>query len=209
MVGGEASVVRAAIMGALALLAQHVGRPHEVMHLVVLTAVGMILINPTVTYYNLGFQLSFLSLVGIILLEPALRKMLNFKSGREESFLSWKENGLTTISAQLAVLPVVLVNFDYFSITSILANVLILFSVPLTMFLGFLLAGLGSISIFLGYFAAKIVSVLLFYQIGVIKIFSYLSFSFGSINNPMLVYFVFYGFLGCLVIYSWKYEKVR
>lgn len=208
MVGGEASVVRAAIMGALALVAQHVGRPHDVLHLVVLTAVGMILIDPTITAYNLGFQLSFLSLLGILLIEPALRKLFRFKEQKSESFLSWKENGLTTVSAQLAVLPVLVVNFDYFSITSVLANILILFTVPLTMFLGFLLVALASISTFLGFFVAKIVSILLIYQISVIKLFSFVSIPFGNFNHPILIYMVSYGALLVLILYSRKYEKI-
>ena len=209
MVGGEASVVRAAIMGALALLAQHIGRPHDVIHLVVLTAAGMILIDPTVTAYNLGFQLSFLSLLGILLIEPALRRIMNFKNQKEESFLAWKENGLTTISAQLAVLPVLIVNFDYFSLTSVLANILILFTVPLVMFLGFLLAALAAVSSFLGFFAAKFTAILLFYQIAVIKFFSFASISFGRLESPVLIYIIFYGAIAILILYAKKYEKVR
>lgn len=210
MVGGEASVVRAAIMGALALLAQHVGRPHDVLYLVVLSAVGMILVNPRITATSLGFQLSFLSLLGIILIEPALRRIFNLKEEKKrESFLAWRENALTTTSAQLAVLPILLINFDYFSVTSILANVLILFTVPLVMFLGFLLVGLATFSAFLGFFIAKVVSVLLFYEIVVIKLFSTLNLPFGNFAAPTWVYVLVYGAICGIIMYSYKYEKTR
>jgi len=209
MVGGEASVVRAAIMGALALLAEHIGRPRDILHLVALTAVGMVLIDPTVTVFDLGFQLSFLSLLGIILIQPALGKIFGFTPGRKESFLAWKENGLTTISAQLAVFPVLIVNFDYFSLTSILANILILFTVPLVMFLGFLLAALSAVSVFLGFFAAKIVSALLFYQIWVIHFFSAVSIPIRAAGSPILIYGIFYALIAMLIGYARKYEKTR
>lgn len=209
MVGGEASVVRAAIMGGLALLAQYLGRPHDVIHLIVITATGMILIDPTIAGFDVGFQLSFLSLLGIIFIESALRKIFRLKDNKEGSFLAWKENGLTTISAQMAVLPVLIINFDYFSPISVLANILVLFAVPFAMFLGFLLAGFMAISQVLGFLVAKLAAIVLGYQILIIKIFSVEGFSFGRIQEPFLFFVIFYGILGVIVLYSRKYEKIK
>ncbi len=201
MVGGEASVVRAAIMGSLILLAQHLGRLHDALHIIILTAALMVFINPTILAWNVGFQLSFLSLLGIVYIEPILRKLLKLKNKKTDSFLSWRENGLTTISAQLAVLPILILNFNQFSLTSVFANVLILFTVPFTMFLGFLLAGLNLLAGFLGFLVAKLASVLLFYQIAVIKIFSVVSLPVGGLFNSKAILIVYYGIILAIVYY--------
>ncbi|MBI3588902.1 MAG: ComEC/Rec2 family competence protein [Candidatus Liptonbacteria bacterium] len=208
MVGGEASVVRAAIMGALILLAQHIGRPHDALHIIMLTALGMVLVNPTLLAYDIGFQLSFLSLLGIIFLEPALRRIFKVETKKGESFLAWRENGLTTMAAQLAVIPVLIHSFNQFSLTAVVSNALILVTVPLAMFLGFLLVTLSSISFFLGFLAAKLVSILAFYQISIIKIFSviYIPLPGGQFLNSGIVFVVYYALLIWLVLL--KQEKV-
>lgn len=207
MVGGEASVVRAAIMGSLILLAQHIGRPHDTLHIIVLTALGMVLFNPAILVFDIGFQLSFLSLLGIVYLEPVLKKLFRMKDEKKESFLAWRENGLTTTAAQLAVIPILVLNFNQFSLTAVLANALILVTVPFTMFLGFLLATLSSVSLSLGFFVAQIASLLTSYQIAVIKIFSviYLPIPGSQFLNSSIIIIIYYGVLSVLAFKN--YEK--
>ncbi|MDO8574515.1 MAG: ComEC/Rec2 family competence protein [bacterium] len=170
MVGGGASIIRAAIMGFLILLAKELGRPYNLTNAIVLTAGIMVLINPTILTEDIGFQLSFLSLLGIVYLEPAIKKLLHLKEGG--GILGWRENATMTLSAQIAVAPILIYHFNQFSLTAIPANVLILEVVPLTMFFGFFLATLSSILPVLGFLVAKLVNILLLYQIGVIKTFS-------------------------------------
>lgn len=179
MVGGEASVVRAAIMASILLLARHSGRRSDVLNAIILTAVFMVLYDPTIINFNLGFQLSFLSLLGIIYLtswvENLIFKKQKIETEQKGSFWGWKENLVTTIAAQLAVAPIIIQNFHQFSLGSVIANILILSTVPLAMFLGFAVAFFGSILSALGFILAKITSILLIYQIFIIKIFSYTS----------------------------------
>jgi len=170
MVGGGASIIRAAIMGFLLLLAKELGRPYNLTNTIVLTAGLMVLINPAILTQDIGFQLSFLSLLGIVYLEPVFKKILNLKEG--SGLLSWKENATMTLSAQVAVTPILIYHFNQFSITAIPANILILAIIPLTMFFGFLLATLNSISLLAGFLVAKLVNIILLYQIIVIKTFS-------------------------------------
>ncbi|TSC82353.1 MAG: competence protein ComEC [Parcubacteria group bacterium Gr01-1014_20] len=202
MVGGEASVVRAAIMGSLILLAGHIGRVHDTLHIIILTALVMVLVNPGVLAFDIGFQLSFLSLLGIVYLEPVLKKLLRVKDKKEESFLAWQENGVTTVAAQLAVIPILILNFNQFSLSAIFANTFILLTIPFTMFLGFLLSALSSISFLLGFFVAQLLSLLAFYQLAVIKIFSliYLPLPGSQFLNHSIVFIIYYGFLLALVL---------
>jgi competence protein ComEC len=172
MVGAEASVVRAAIMGFLALLAKEGGRIYSPRNAIVVTALVMTLIQPTVLVFNVGFQLSFLSLLGIVYLHPALKKLLRID---EKNNSELKEIAIMTASAQFSVMPLIISVFGQFSLTAIVANTLILEFTPLTMFLGFLLAALSSIYFYLGFAVSKLAEVLLLYEICIIKFFAALS----------------------------------
>jgi competence protein ComEC len=182
MVGGEASVVRAALMGAVALAAREAGRLYEPVQAILLVAVFMVLVDPRILVFDRGFVLSFAALLGIVYLEPALREALSVlrrKLGRltlrlrgGTGFLGWREHFMTTLAAQLAVLPLLVQFFGEFSLASLLANVLILEFVPLTMALGFLLGAVGLLFFPLGALLGSLVSLLLAYELGVIAVFA-------------------------------------
>ena len=60
--------------------------------------------------------------------------------GKDKGFLSWKENLLATFAAQIMVSPVLISQFGFVSLTSIVTNLLVLWVIPYTMGLGFALA---------------------------------------------------------------------
>ena len=169
MTGGEASVVRAAIMGIILLFSKEAERIHSLRNAIIIAAFLMALVNPKVLVFDLGFQLSFAALLGIIYLDPVFRKAFRVE---DPGFLNWKKNALATLSAQLAVVPFLLGNFGIFSLTSFLANVLIAEAIPIAMALGFLMAGLGFFSEFLTSAAGLITNLFLSYQFLIIEIFS-------------------------------------
>lgn len=188
MTGAEASVVRAAIMGSIALLAEQVGRVKSMRNAIVLAAFLMVLFNPKILYFDIGFQLSFAALMGIVYLSPAIGKF--FKMKEEEGFLGWRKNFLTTTGAQLAVAPLLAANFGNFSLIGFLTNVLILEAVPLTMFLGFLIGLVGFLSLPLALVFGWFTDLFLSYEISLIKIF-------GQDFLPMLEI----GYWGIVVYY--------
>jgi len=201
MTGAEASVVRAAIMGFIALLATQVGRLYSVRNAIILAAFFMALINPMVLRFDAGFQLSFVALIGIVYLSPAIKKF--FRVPEERDILSFKENFFTTLSAQLAVLPILISNFGAASPVSLLTNILILSVIPLTMSLGFILAGLGFISDYLALIFGWFVGLFLSYETFIIKFFGKLSvFQIDSLN---VVFIVLYYFV--LIVFIWASKR--
>jgi len=115
----------------------------------------MIYANPKVLVFDLGFELSFAATLGLIYLSPILQRW--FTPLEKEPFeirqvakstpkiiLALKEILIATLSAQIAVLPLLVINFGQLSLIAPLANLLILPLIPLTMFWGFL-AGLAGI----------------------------------------------------------------
>ena len=170
MTGAAPSVMRAGIMGFLLLLAENQSRPYSPRNAVTLTALGMILFNPRVGVDDVGFQLSFAALLGIVYLYPFLERKFKIQS---EGFLSWKKNALQTASAQIAVLPILLFTFGFFSPVALVSNVLILEFIPITMLFSFVTTILGFVSFHLSLIAGWISSVFLGYEVFIIKFFGF------------------------------------
>src|SRR3989339_569191 len=75
--GASASVVRAGVMGVIVLLASQMGRLSRIGNILVFTAAVMLLFNPFVLVWDAGFQLSFLSTMGLVYLAPILIQYLS------------------------------------------------------------------------------------------------------------------------------------
>lgn len=146
-VGASASVVRAGIMGIIGVLAIWFGRNYYALNALLISGFLMILYNPKVLIYDLGFQLSFLATLGLILFSPILEKYLKFLP----NFLQIRETFLMTISAQILTLPLILLHFQRFSFISPVANVFVLPFVPFAMLFGFLAVVFNYFSDFLSF----------------------------------------------------------
>jgi len=169
MTGAESSVVRAAIMGVIAAIAPFTGRLYAPRNSIALAAFAMALWNPNILVHDLGFQLSFLALLGIIYLTPALSRVFRFKN---KGFLNWKENFTMTLSAQCMVTPFLVAAFGSVSATSLLSNMFILEFIPFTMFLGLLVGIAHFFSQTIATLIAWITLIPLKLELGIIKIFS-------------------------------------
>jgi len=129
-VGAAPSVVRAAIMGSLYIIAIHLGRQAHALISLVVAAFLMTLLNPF-TLWELGFQLSFAATLGLILFVPSWQGWLvsrldNLSWGVLSSGLKiLGESIVVTLAAQIWVLPIILHNFRQFSLVSLLSNALI------------------------------------------------------------------------------------
>lgn len=139
--GASASVVRAALMGGLVLLANNSGRIYNSKNTLTLAAFLMVLSNPLILRYDIGFQLSFMATMGLLYVAPLLKTFFR----KVPNWLNIKEIFLMTLSAQIMVLPLILYYFHNFSAIALLANVAILPLIPLAMLLGFLTGLTGMI----------------------------------------------------------------
>ena len=74
-VGASPAVVRASIMGILGLIALQSSRQNHVLISILFTATVMVAWNPKVLWYDVGFQLSFLSVLGLVYLAPFLDRL--------------------------------------------------------------------------------------------------------------------------------------
>jgi len=139
MTGAEPATVRAAVMALIALLAVATGRLYAAGRALVLAGLLMVAVNPKVLAFDLGFQLSFLATAGLIYLTPRLEKRLTFLTAR----LGVRTLVATTLAAQLAVLPWLILKTGQVPWLALPINLIVLPVVPYAMLAGFLTMALG------------------------------------------------------------------
>ncbi len=204
MVGGEASLVRAAVMGELMLIAQFIGRRYHFRRAILCAAFLMILFDPTVVALDVGFQLSFLSTVGIAYLTPVFEK----RWGGGGSFLDWRSQLYSTLASQIMAFPILITTFHSFSLFSIITNVMLLFAIPFTMLLVFLTGLIGFISIFFASVVGVLATLCIGYELAVIHYFSRIPLLLEIyLGNASLLFIVLYYSL--LLIFVSRFWAVR
>src|SRR3989344_1797794 len=128
LVGAPASALRAGIMAFGVFMAIHQGRIARPFFLLGLAAAAMLLSNPLLLRYDIGFQLSFLALAGILFgARPG--------EGTGEGFsgATIREVFRMTLFVELFVLPLIAYHFGLLSWFSLIANIVLLPLVPFAM----------------------------------------------------------------------------
>ena len=128
-VGSQASIVRAGIMGWVAALGAHVGRPSRAANALLLSAAAMVLVKPVILLDDLSFQLSFASTAGLMLLTPIIEPWLSFVPSK----LGLRESLTATTAATVFTLPLILASFGRFSLVALPVNLLVLPLIPMAM----------------------------------------------------------------------------
>jgi competence protein ComEC len=148
LVGADAAVVRAALMAGLALLALRLGRQTHGMASLAAAAMAMTLFDPRYLW-DVGFQLSFMATLGLVLYAESMRTWLVGRLSRRLSEEQAEglagpvsEFMLFTLAAQITTFPITAFHFQRLSLTSLIANPVILPVQPPVMILG----GLATLS---------------------------------------------------------------
>jgi len=116
--------------------------------------------------FDIGFILSFVSTMSIMLFQSKIDKKVQFLPK------VIKEGFTTSLSAQIGVTPILFVTFGQFNIWSPLINALILWTVPILMVLGALGGVVGLAVPFLGKSILWLSYPLLWWFVGVVEVFS-------------------------------------
>jgi len=142
LVGADAAVVRAAVMGVVTVIGVAVGRQGLALNSLALAAIVMTALNPY-TLWDVGFQLSVAATLGLILyaqrFESTTQRLLERKlsAGRAKQVVGWVGDALLlTLAAQITTTPLILWHFGRLSVVSLLTNGLILPVQSLVMFFG-------------------------------------------------------------------------
>ncbi len=117
--GFSSSSIRATIMYALLSLAGLTGRKYDALSSLSLAGVIILSFSP-LQLFNVGFQLSFAVVAGLILLSPKISKLFKFFPKKIANALG------AVISAQIASIPICAGAFKQFSLISVAFNLLLL-----------------------------------------------------------------------------------
>lgn len=194
LAGFQPSVIRASIMAIIAFSAQALGRQRYSEYALFMTGFVMLMIWPKFLS-DIGFQLSFMATLGILVLPSILSR------GQNNSFLG---DLLTTISAQIFTLPIIISNFGIYSLWSVVVNVLVLWTVPILMILGAFASVVSFIYEPLAGLLLYLCLPLLSYFTETVKYFSSLGGLVEVSNFPWQFFYSYYLFLLSLVFFIYK-----
>lgn len=149
MAGCSSAIVRACVMLVLSMLGTVLRRDYDPLAGLAMALLLLLAENP-VSVASVSLQLSFASMLGLILITPRLNRWFNRRfrgaKGRVKGTCRTAWSAFSaSLGATVFTAPVVAVIFGYVSLLSPLANLLTLWAVSLAFTLGFAAAALGLI----------------------------------------------------------------
>jgi len=154
LAGPSPSLLRAAIMGALYIVATLLGRPNSGIVSLLVAAAVMTGLDPPVIQ-DVSFQLSFAAAAGLVLLVPLLRERAaqafaplraDPRSLRQGLLGMLFETAVVTTAAVVSTLPLIALHFQRLSLVALPANLLVVPAFPFIMITSALVAVVGLVS---------------------------------------------------------------
>lgn len=144
LAGAGPSIQRAGIMGALSLIANLSGRRASRFYALALAAIVLLAVEPGFGS-DVGWQLSFAAVLGILVFAAPLRATIGARLGSRGWRRPLADGAAMTIAATIATAPLVAFHFEAVSLLSLPANLLALPAVAPAMWLGMLTAAAGQV----------------------------------------------------------------
>ena len=177
LVGLSATVVRASIMASLLLLIRFGGMTHNILRSLFFAGIIMLVINPFLLLYDVGFQLSFVATLALIVFAPYVQTWFWWVP----IFVGTREFLVATITTQLLVTPLILFHIGEVSLVAVAVNVLVLPMVPVAMLLTFITGLIAFISMPLALPIAWLAHLSLFYILFLASTFASLPVASASV----------------------------
>jgi competence protein ComEC len=202
--GFSPSMSRAGLVAGFSLAAWYYGRKIHPFVLLPFSAAITLLINPQFGWNDLGWQLSFMSFMGVIILAPLLQKY--FFGDKEPG--SFRQILGETLSAQIMTLPLIVLTFGLLSNVALIANMLILPFVPMAMLLTFLVGIFAGVPI-VADLLAKLAEWLLGYMIWVADWLANQSWAQMEVQISGFSAVIMYMVLGLAIFYMARKTKFK
>ncbi len=156
MTGASASVLRSAVMFTCIIIGNLMNRKASIYNSLAASAFLLLCYNPYLIW-DVGFQLSYLAIIGIVWLQKPIQHLIN--PNNKIVFKIW-EMASITIAAQIITFPICVYYFHQFPNLFLLSN---LIAVPLSTII--LFAEIFLVLFFKISFLAKLISTFIFYAI--------------------------------------------
>jgi competence protein ComEC len=142
--GAGPSIQRAGVMGAIGVLAVLGGRRASRLYALAVAAVVTLAVDPSIAG-DVGWQLSFAAVLGILVLAAPLRRAIVDRLGEGPWRRALAEGLAVTVAATVATAPLIAFHFETLSTTTLIANVLAMPAVAPAMWLGMCGAALAQV----------------------------------------------------------------
>ncbi|MDD5687924.1 MAG: DNA internalization-related competence protein ComEC/Rec2 [Elusimicrobia bacterium] len=188
--GGNPPVVRATIMTLTVILAMLLSRNADVYQGLFLAALIILIYNP-LTLFEAGFQMSFVATIGIVYLYPKFQSALQMQKlpGIFNWFLSIF---FASLSAQIAIAPVLAYYFNKVSLIAIISNLIILPLIGVLLAAGFILYLTSLIGTQLLIIVAKITGGIISFMIYMIDFFANIPHSTIRTPTPSIFFLIIF-----------------
>jgi competence protein ComEC len=158
--GATNPVIRATVMGLIFLLAYILKRNPDMYNSLAGAALFILIINPR-QLFDVGFQLSFSSVLAIVYLYPKLERILRIDSCKIKILRFIAEGCLVSFCAWLGTIGIIAYNFRIIAPITVLANILIVPLATLITLCGFTLVLCGLFCPFLAGFLSTTTAMLI------------------------------------------------
>jgi competence protein ComEC len=199
--GFSPSVQRATVMFSFVIIGNGLRRPVNIYNTLMASALLLVLLNPDVIF-DIGFQLSYLAVFGIILIQPALYKLIDVTNPVTKWIWS-----LTTVSiaAQLTTFPLGLFYFNQFPNLFWLSNFIVIPATTLIIWITlifFSVCPIQSLAFILGVIIEKITH----WMLVVLKFLDSLPYavSQGIVLSQTQVFILFSGIIAIIIFFASK-----
>jgi competence protein ComEC len=154
--GLSASVLRAVTMFSFVIIAKAINRNSNIYNTLALSAFVLLCIDPMLIT-DVGFQLSYIAVLGIVYLHPRIYQAIDFNNSIADKI--WEYTSIS-LAAQLATFPLGLLYFHQFPVYFLISNYLAIPISFLILYLGLALLAVGwlpEIATGLGYLLDKMI----------------------------------------------------
>ncbi len=201
--GFEPSVLRAAVMACILLLAGILLREPDVYAAIAVSCIILLSVSPCMLF-NVGFQLSYAATVSIVMLYKNVKELF-----RKYPMPKWVSETLAaTISAQLGVLPITVLYFNRLSLISVVSNLLAVPMLELITILGMIMAIAGQFSLLLSRVFGYINSIFLSGVLFITKLSSEIPYASVRITTPSTIFVVMYYIFVWFVLWYRPTKKI-
>jgi competence protein ComEC len=199
LTGFQIPIIRAAFMNIFASSGQLFGREVSAFFTLLVSAIIMLIYEP-LWLFSVSFQLSFLATFAVMEYAPAIEKEFRWMPDIVRQDL------VVSTSAFLFTLPIIFENFQRVSVTGVVVNGLVLWTTPIIMATGGIVAIVSMISLEVAAGLALFPGLFLTYLIYVVRFFNSLAPSV-EVQPVGLVFWIGY-YLLLLSFYAWCKRRV-
>lgn len=204
LTGLSPSVVRSVTMFSFVAVGMNIKRNTNIINTLFVALFTLLLFKPNYIY-DVGFQLSFTAVFGIVLLQPKINNLLHFNTRIVRYF--W-ELVSVSLAAQISVLPLSLYYFNQFPSLFLLSNLVLIPTLFVFLGLGLLILVLASFSIVFEPLIVFYNSMLYYMNTFIHWVASQEQFIFKNIHFNTVQLIVSYGIIVFFVSYLYT-RKIR